>query len=293
MKIEIPLMDLLLALSLLASILPGCSRKHEQHEGKVPSADNVSISYDVQGSGKPALVFVHGWCCDGSYWRFQVPHFAKQHKVVTIDLAGHGDSGLNRKNWTIEAFGKDVAAVVEKLDLDRVILIGHSMGGPVNIAAARLMPDRVTGLIGVDTYHDLEAQYDKKQIDDFVSPFKDDFAGACGSYVRGKFAIDADPDLVKQVASDMSSGPPEVAIGALQEFFAFDRAGALKGLRIPIRCINSDMYSTDLEVGRRNVISFEVKTMPKVGHFLMMEDPQRFNQLLVETIAELSRSNTP
>ncbi|MHC4336142.1 MAG: alpha/beta fold hydrolase, partial [Planctomycetota bacterium] len=166
------------------SVLSGCAPESEH---RAVSADNVAINYNVEGKGKPALVFVHGWCCDKSYWRHQVPHFSKRHKVVTIDLAGHGESGLGRKAWTIEAFGKDVAAVVKKLELDQVILIGHSMGGPVIIEAARQMPERVTGLVGVDTFLDLGKQYTQQQIDAFVAPFERDFAEATSKLVRGIF----------------------------------------------------------------------------------------------------------
>jgi len=277
---------LLLALSLVASISPGCSSEQKSEERRVPSADKVTITYEVAGEGEPALVFVHGWCCDRSYWKSQVSHFSKKHKVVAIDLAGHGNSGDGREKWTIEAFGQDVAAVVKKLKLERAILIGHSMGGPVNIAAARLLPGRVAGLIGVGTYHDFEIQYDKKQVDDFVAPFEEKFAESCAGFVRGMFPLDADPKLVEQVVSDMSAAPPKVATGALRGFFAFNRVEALKGLEVPIRCINSDRNPTDVEVGRRSAASFKVKIMPKVGHFLMMEDPQGFNKLLEETIAE-------
>ena len=91
------------------------------------SPDGVPIYYETQGTGQPALVFVHGWSCDRSYWERQVGHFAHQYQVVAIDLAGHGESGLNRQAWTMPAFGEDVVVVVEKLGLEQVVLIGHSM----------------------------------------------------------------------------------------------------------------------------------------------------------------------
>jgi pimeloyl-ACP methyl ester carboxylesterase len=119
------------------------------------SPDGVPIHYETHGAGAPALVFVHGWTCDRSYWEQQMGHFAQQHQVVAINLAGHGDSGLSRKAWTIPAFGEDVVAVVEKLGLEQVVLIGHYMGGPVIIEAARRMPDRVVGLVGADTYRNI------------------------------------------------------------------------------------------------------------------------------------------
>lgn len=92
------------------------------------SADGVRIAFEVHGQGPLALVFVHGWSCNRSFWAGQIEPFSKQFKVVAVDLAGHGDSGRNRERWTIQSYGDDVAAVVEKLNLNRVILIGHSMG---------------------------------------------------------------------------------------------------------------------------------------------------------------------
>jgi len=65
------------------------------------SADGISIAYEVRGEGELALVFIHGWCCDRSYWNEQLPHFSQKYKVVAIDLAGHGESGLNRKEYTM------------------------------------------------------------------------------------------------------------------------------------------------------------------------------------------------
>ena len=82
--------------------------------GVATSGDGVAIHYTVLGEGEPALVFVHGWCCDSGYWKEQVPHFSQQYMVVTVDLGGHGESGMNREEWTVPAFGADVAAVVDK-----------------------------------------------------------------------------------------------------------------------------------------------------------------------------------
>ena len=59
----------------------------------VLSADDIPIYYEVQGDGKPVLVFIHGWCCNRSHWREQLGEFAHQYKVVAVDLAGHGESG--------------------------------------------------------------------------------------------------------------------------------------------------------------------------------------------------------
>ena len=268
----------------------GGSSQSSEQKPKVTSADGVSISYDVRGRGGPALVFVHGWSCDRTYWRRQIPHFAMRHKVVAIDLGGHGDSGLNRADWTIEAFGRDVAAVVKALDLRPVILIGHSMGGPVNIAAARNLPGRVIGLIGVDTYNDIDAEYNADDVNGFVAALKADFAGVTTNSVRSMFVAGADADLVEQVVSDMSSAPPGVGASAMRGLMSFDLIKALKGLDVPIRCINSDRRSTDVPAARKHAASFDLKIVKGVGHFVMLEAPEEFNTLLAETIEELKQA---
>lgn len=124
--------------------------------GSVESYDGVPIAYSVAGSGEGALLFIHAWACDRSYWTAQVGAFASNQRVVTVDLAGHGDSGAGREAWTIEALARDVEAVIGELDLASVVLVGHSMGGPVALEVARRLPDRVVGVIGVDAFQDLE-----------------------------------------------------------------------------------------------------------------------------------------
>jgi hypothetical protein len=98
--------------------------------GMLHAADRTSpvagghISYEVRGAGRP-LVFVHGWSCDRTYWREQLDEFAKRHRVVAIDLAGHGDSSVERNDWTMSSFGADIASVVEALDLRDAVLVGQ------------------------------------------------------------------------------------------------------------------------------------------------------------------------
>ena len=144
-----------------ATSLPARDRPEPRHDrphgrNRQRRRDGVDIRYEVAGSGEPALVFVHGWSCDRSYWRAQTDHFEASHRVVAIDLGGHGESGLGRKDWTMAAFGGDVRAVVEALGLRKIVLVGHSMGGHVIVEATQLMPDRVAALVLVDTFEDVD-----------------------------------------------------------------------------------------------------------------------------------------
>ena len=173
------------------------------------SPDGIEIRYDVAGSGSPAIVFVHGWSCDRTYWREQMTAFAARHLVVAIDLAGHGESGIGRASWTMPAFGDDTVAVVEQLGLERVVLVGHSMGGDVVTEAALRLGDRVAGVVWVDTYPTLDEVTTAEELDAFAEPFQRDFPGHTRQFVRGMFPPTADPALVERVAEDMASAPPD------------------------------------------------------------------------------------
>ncbi len=267
-------------------VFGGCEGKREGH---ALSVDNVAISYHVEGKGEVGLVFVHGWCCDKSYWKFQVPYFAKRYKVVTIDLAGHGESGLGRVDYTIEAFGEDVAAVVKKLGLGKVVLVGHSLGGPVIIEAARLMPGRVTGCVGVDTLHDIGKGYSDKKAGRLAVKLESDFVGAMQSFARGAFRADAEAELVEWVVEKMSSVNAEVGVGLMEHIGEYDLKEAVKDVEVPIVCINSDFWPTNVEGNGKYARIYEVKMMPGLGHFVMMEDAETFNMMLAETVSEMSR----
>lgn len=253
----------------------------------VASSDGVAIAYEVHGSGEPALVFVHCWCCDRHYWDAQVDTFAEHFKVVTIDLAGHGESGRNRKKWTIASLGEDVKAVATKLRLDSVILIGHSMGGPVVLEAARRMPEQVLGIIGIDTFLNFEIQFEQDQIDAFLSRFRQNFKEATTGFIKTMFPVNADSALVERVTTDMASAPPDVGIPLMEDLFKYDYIETLKEVRIPIRCINSLQYPTTVEANRKHALSYEVVYVAAVGHFIHMEDPENFNRLLLSAVDNL------
>ncbi|MFX0197168.1 MAG: alpha/beta fold hydrolase [Candidatus Hodarchaeota archaeon] len=249
----------------------------------VTSFDGISIHYEVQGTGTPALVFVHGWTCNKTYWAAQVAHFAHTQQVVVMDLAGHGDSGTNRKRWTMAAFGEDVRAVIDKLGLDQVVLVGHSMGGPVCLEAARRLQDCVVGIVGVDTFNIgmWMRKCTEEEINKIMPPFHANFAESVCNWVRNNMFTDkSDPALIEKIASEMSATPPEVGLGAGEELLRWDLTSALQDVKAPIRCINSSLDTT---------CYFDVEHMSGVGHFIMMEDPSTFNRLLTETIKEFLR----
>ena len=279
-------------LTIAAALIVACVQGMTAHAAEVtassvPSADGIPIAYESLGEGATTLIFVHGWSGDRSYWKSQQAEFARDFKVVLIDLGGHGESGIERKAWTIDSFGNDVVAVVKKLDLDDVILIGHSMGADVTAAAAQKMPVRVRGLIWVDAYKQLRTPRTAEQRQKMLEPFRTNFAEATRTLVRSLFPPTANAELVERVALDMSSAPPAVALPSMESSLSNDQKilKILQDLDLPVVAINSEQPPTDVPSLKRYGI--KVVLMPGVGHFPMMEDPSRFNAVLRNAIDDI------
>ncbi len=252
--------------------------------------DGTHVQYRTYGSGEPALVFIHGWSCDSNYWREQVPEFRKKYTVVTVDLAGHGGTDGARSDWSIARFGQDVQTALSAVPNEKLILVGHSMGGPVAIEAARLMKSRVIGIIGVDTFKTIGAPTPSKaQVDAIIKPFETDFIGHTRSLVGEHFfAKGGNAALAGKIAYDMSLSPPKVAIPSLRATLEYDYAGPLRDISVPIVAINSDLGEPTNEARIRKVLpKFHAVTLAGDGHFLMMEDPARFNPALETEIRSL------
>jgi pimeloyl-ACP methyl ester carboxylesterase len=254
------------------------------------STSGLHIQYRVYGSGEPLIVLIHGWSCDSNYWSAQVAELRKKYTVATVDLAGHGGSGANRTDWSIANFGDDVARVVNAMPQHpKVILVGHSMGGPVAVEAARRLKGRVAGIIGVDTLRDVGTpKPPAAQASALFAPFEKDFIGATRGFVTGNFFTPkSDPVLVRRIADDMSSAPPEIAIAALRGLNAWDGVPAFADAGAPIVLINAALPATDGPRLAGLSPGLKVVTLDGVGHFLMMEDPARFNVMLGQEIQAL------
>ncbi len=252
------------------------------------SVDDVPIAYSVYGPAtEPAVVFVHGWSCDSRYWYNQVPYFSKKFRVITIDLAGHGNSGFGRLAYTTEAFGQDVAAVLRQLDVKKAILVGHSMGGEVILYAARIAPERVIGLVGVDTLEDLGMVYPDEMKDKIYEPIAADFVPEVRKFVYSMFPPGADKALADTVARDMSSAPQEVALSSMKEYFKVSAPELIKGLSVPLKSVNADLWPTNVEGNKKLVPSYEVVFIKGRGHFIMLETPDEFNAQLERMIGRI------
>lgn len=280
---------------LVLLVQAGSIRAGPDWPGIVESADGVTIAYEVSGEGDPTLVLIHGWSCDARYWRAQVPHLSRNHRVVAIDLAGHGHSGLGREAYSMHAFGQDVNAVLDELQVKQAILIGHSMGGPVSVAAATAEPGRVVGIIGVDTFQMVGQAMSEAEAGSWVEPLRADFPRGARAFVAGMFSDATDSHLRDWVIADMASAPPAVAISAMEHMLADMISGqareAFADLAVPIVAINADIWPTDIEGNRRLQSDFQAVIIEDTDHFLHMAEPEAFNRVLDSVLADLIRGD--
>ena len=264
----------------------------DSNVGVVAAADGVPIHYSVQGKGEPTLVFIHCGGCDRHVWDNQVSVFAKNQRVVTIDLPGHGESGQGRKNWSVESFADDVNTVLTELKLKRVILVGSSMGGPIVLEATRRMPERVVAIVPVDTLHNVEYKLPQEQLDAVFKQLRADYKGAMAGFLNQMLFSPSTPAAVKtRITSEVTSRPPELAIAILEGILAYDSVPALKEVKVPIHAINADMNPTNLEINRKYAPQFEVVIIKGSGHYPMLEDPTQFNELLTDYLQQLKKAS--
>lgn len=282
----------LLAVALVA---PGCRPNRPSFPvnavASTVSTDGVPISYSDTRRGDATIVFVHGWSCDRSYWNNQISYFAQRYRVVAIDLAGHGQSGSGRTDWTIHRFADDVVAAIRSAGATQVIIVGHSLGGPVAVEAALKLQRETVAVVGIDTFFD---RWTSSGFGALVAGLRADFVGATAAFVRSAmFTPRSDTALVRRTADAMARARPEIGIPALESIvpWAKDRAPqAFASLRVPLGVLQSAAAGhTQLQRASASMRAFESRVMPGVGHFPMLEDGPRFNVLLDSLIRRLHR----
>jgi len=256
----------------------------------VMSDDLVHLEYRVLGRGEPAVILVHGWCENADYWNAQYDALKSRYTVVALDLGGHGASGANRTDWSIANYAADVASIARQIPNAHLVLVGHSMGADVALAAVPRIGSRVIGVVAVDALRSVGMPpLSAGEIEAKVAPFRADFVGATRALVTEQlFEKDADPLLVQKVAYDMSLRSPAVAVPTLEKLLAFDLAAVLASVHVPVYGINSDLAPTDAERIRKSLSGFTLDVLPHSGHFLMLEAPARFNPLLLKDIDALA-----
>ena len=275
--------------TLLAVALTGSDTKY----------DGARVHYESYGRGKDAIVFIHGWTCDLTFWRGQAPVYEK-HRALLIDLPGHGQSEKPDVTYTQERFARAIDAVMRKDGVDRAILVGHSMGGPVALTFMRLFPEKTKALVLVDAYVP-EAPKDeaalvqqKKQMGAFLERWrKPTYKESASEMIDSMFSDKTPPAMRDEIRAKMLATPQHVMASAFEGMLAIEPLKPGETYGVPAMVVMAERaterpgYEAHLRTIFPNLIKYEA--WQGSGHFLMLESPDRFNRALEEFLVAVSQ----
>ncbi len=253
--------------------------------GPVTGAEVGGLAYDAAGDGDPSMLFLHGWCCDRGFFAPQAGHFSAAHRVVSVDLPGHGESAAPA-TYTIEAFAKEVAALARRLGLRRSVAVGHSMGAMVALALTQRAPELIGEVVMVDP-----PSLSKEVWQGFAAQLLPSLQGPDGAAGRRKFVDQMflstdDADRRAQITATMCAVPGDIAIPMVSAMAAFDSVAVLRECDVPVLTIGS--------AGPANSSAFLLAANPAItigqtvgaGHFHQLEVPEQVN-LMIERFLSL------
>lgn len=258
--------------------------------------DGSRVHYETYGTGKDAVVFIHGWTCDLTFWRGQAPVYEK-HRALLVDLPGHGQSEKPEVAYTQERFARAIEAVMRDSGVERAVLVGHSMGGPVALTFLRLFPAKTKALVMVDAYiptapkDDADRARQKARMESFVHSFREpNYKQTAEKMIESMFSDKTTAARREEIRSKMTAAPQYVMASAMEGMLAVEAPKPRETYNVPVLAImaakpGSSNYEAQLRAVFPNLRKYE--TWVGSGHFLMMESPERFNQALEEFLAGL------
>jgi pimeloyl-ACP methyl ester carboxylesterase len=257
---------------------------------------NVQIAYTDSGKGDTTLLFIHGWAINKEFWQSQVDEFSKRYRVVTIDLGGHGASGSNRDSWAIPDYTNDVISLIKGLNLEKVVLIGHSMSGDIMLEAAKNFSEPVIGIIGIDNLTDISDKpltpEQMKLINDWFHVLETKFDSTASDYCRTSLFPPGYKDTasINRVIYSVTNTDSVVAIATLKSLLTFAPNEAALLLNSSLRLnlvISSSNKVNDSSLSKYCKSGYSVRTIEGTGHYPMIEKPVEFNKALQETLNHL------
>ncbi|MDR0239711.1 MAG: alpha/beta hydrolase [Deltaproteobacteria bacterium] len=262
--------------------------------------EGIKIAY--LEAGRPdaqALVFIPGWSCDASFWRLQIPEFSKLYHVIAVDLPGFGKSGKpHDRAYTPEFFARSLHAVIQDAKITSPVLIGHSMGYSVCRQYMIIFPDAIRAVVNVDGAHfripetpEVRAAFGKN-VRQLLSGLEGpDRKEAVRQFVESTFYGQTPKPLQKEIMAAMSSADHYAATSAVRELFRLDqwRATSFNVPCLALYALAENLPPTHEAYMRTVFPRLTYEIWANTGHYLMLEQPRRFNATLNKFLSSLSR----
>ena len=196
--------------------------------------NGIRLAYDDRGAGEPAIVFVHGWTCDRSFFAPQAEHFAKRHRVVSVDLRGHGESDKPHGPYPIGSYADDIAYVIDQLALGKVVAVGHSMGGLTVLQLAASHPHCVAAIAMVEPGPFAPPPEIRAGFEAIADAIEAGNQEPRREFIRNNlFLPTSDPMFVEDVLRVLMAAPSHVAASALRGIATFDGPVVAADCKVP------------------------------------------------------------
>lgn len=248
---------------------------------KALSRDGVRLCYAEAGRGDPPIVFVHGWCCDHTYFQPQFEHFVSRHRVVALDQRGFGESDKREQEYTIEGFADDLHWMARELGLERPTLVGHSMGGAVVLAAAANYPDLANAIVLCDPAV-VQPEGTGDLLRSLLEELKsEDYREKAREFITSRlFSPSDDPVRREEIVAGMTATPQHVLVSAMAAIGSFDSEGAAARCKVPTLLIDAEVRICDRDRLRELCPQLTTGQTVGAGHFHQLEVPEQVNAMV-------------
>lgn len=250
--------------------------------------DGVTLRYREAGAGDPPMLFIHGWTCNLTNWREQVPFFAKNHRVVAYDQRGHGESDKPDQDYNVQGFVDDAAWLINELGLKKPVLVGHSMGGVIALNLIRKHPDLARAAVFIDATLVPLPEATRALAQPLIAGMKSPgYADVAEGFARMWFFNARTPAaLVDELLPVIKSAPQRLMHTAMESLL--DEANLPAGpLPVPglfIRAEEPQLASEDTL--RERYPGLDVVTITS-AHFVQMEQPAATNNAIKDFLDKL------
>ncbi len=271
-------------LGLAALLAPACrvSGERPQPDGlRTLEYQGAKVVWENRGGGTEALVFVHGWCGDHGVWSKQMESLQPWRRIA-IDLPGHGASDKPRREYGVDFLAESILAVMQQAGVERAVLVGHSNGAVTVRRFLELHPERVAGLVLVDgPLKSFFASPEEGRA--FVAPLHGDgWKEWAARTVDGMLAPMKSPADRARVRATMLATPRQVMLSSFEGTLdpALWREQPI-GVPLLLVLARSPFWDADYEAFvRRLAPQVQYEVLDGVSHFLMLDAPGRFDELV-------------
>ena len=243
--------------------------------------DGVGLAYEDVGAGDPALLLLHGIACDHTHLRRQLEHFSRRHRVVAMDLRGHGASDAPDEVYGVELVAGDVAWLARQLALERPVVVGHSLGGVVALAVAALFPDVAGAIVALDSPL-IPSPERQARMRDFIARLRTDaYEEELTRYFSALFIDTDDLERRSRIVAEALQVPRHVTVSVWEQWaLEFDTAAAASACGVPFLYLDAGTANAQLGRLAEYCPGLTVGRTVGAGHFHQLEVPEQVNAMI-------------